>query len=311
MAKSLSVIKRIFLFVFALVVGGLFCAVINNSQARLENYLYAQISQPVAQIVLSQKADGRDMELAAAAAYSLRVGASGRERVIFRKNIKQALPIASLTKLMTALVVLEHPEIYDLDRQITISGDAAIQNDVPVFGNLIADQIYTTKELLHLMLFYSSNDAAFALSEVMGVDKFVNAMNQKAKELDMESAEFYNPSGLDLDDGTANQMSAKDLMFLTKHILDSHPEIIEYTIQRGPYITENGIFSLKLWDGQKIVGGKTGYTPKAGGCMILILKNDNQWRYFNILLGASSTESRVVEMQKLINYASNSDSPHL
>lgn len=304
-----AIAKRLLIFVVAILSGGSLCFAINDGQMRFENYLYAQISQPINEIVYAvpKKQPKEELGLAAKAGISLRIDLPDQERVIFKKNADDVLPIASLTKLMTATVVFEHPEIYNAEKQIAISALGASQADVPVFGNLKPGEVYSVQELLGAMLFYSSNDAAYSLAEVIGVDRFTEMMNRKAKDIGLEKTGFYNSSGLDIDGGAANFSSAKDLLVLVKYILKSHPEIFSMTIHPGPYITENGIFSFKLWDKQTLIGGKTGYTEKAGGCMIAIFENENNRRYINILLGSASSESRVVEMQKMINYANNSD----
>jgi len=85
---------------------------------------------------------------------------------------------------MTALVVLNNPSDYPLDKKIIISPSAATKANVPIFGNFNAGNVYTVNELLNLMMYYSSNDAAQALAEVIGHDKFVNLMNDTAKILD-------------------------------------------------------------------------------------------------------------------------------
>jgi|GEM_PF-464914 D-alanyl-D-alanine carboxypeptidase (penicillin-binding protein 5/6) len=303
-----NVAKRILYFAAAGTFSGLFFFAVNIGQVRFEDFLYAQISEPLDSIVYATPAarTKSELELDAKAAISLRIGATGRERMIYQKNTDGVLPIASLTKLMTATVVLETPEIYNLDKQVAISYAAANQNDVPVFGNLKPGEVYSVRQLLNLMLYYSSNDAAAALAEMIGEDRFVSSMNSKAAGIGLAKTTFYNPHGLDIADGKANLSSANDLLALVKYILKNHPEIFAFSIQPGPYLTENGIFSLNLWDGQTLTGGKTGYTELAGGCMISVFENAKHRQYINILLGAVSSESRVIEMQKLINYANNS-----
>jgi len=303
--------KRLFLFFAAMAFGGLSCLALNDGQLRFENYLYAQISEPIRQIEyeIPQKPLRPELDLDAKAALSLRIGASGRERVIYKDRENEILPIASITKLMTAAVVYDNPSIYNMDRPVVISRASAWQDDVPVYGNLKVGQIYTVRELLNLMLFYSSNDAAFALAEVAGSDKFIDAMNEKARILGLESTVFYNPSGLDGAGGNVNFSTAADLLKLSRYLLESHSEIFSLTIDPVTSLTENGLFAVNLWDGQALVGGKTGFTEKAGGCMIYIFENENHRRYINILLGSASSEARVAQMQKLVNYVNNTDRP--
>lgn len=274
-----------------------------------ENYLYAQIYYPVEEIkILAEEKPlpAPELELDAKAALCFRSDDSS-EKIIFERNIAEKLPIASLTKLMTAVVILENPVFYKMDLPAVISFDAARQPDVPVFGNLLVGQTYTVAQLLNLMLYYSSNDAAYALAEIIGKEEFVAAMNFKAEEIGLKNSQFYNSSGLDIDNGPANSASVDDLLVLTKYIIKRHPEILSFSIKPGPYLTENGIFNLKFWDGHKLIGGKTGFTERAGGCMMVVFENQDRQRYINVVLGSSSPETRVVQMQKLINYANNSD----
>jgi len=303
-----EIFRRLFFFVFGITMSGAMCLTVNGAQFGLENYMYAQIVEPTEEIKFVEvaKVAEPELDLEAKAAYSLRIGVTGREKVIYRENEESIYPIASLTKLMTATVVFEHPDYYAFDRQVVISDMAAAQYDVPVFGNLMAGESYTVGQLLNLMLFYSSNDAAWALAEVMGIDQFTAEMNSKGQELGFIGAEFYNPHGLDLENGSTNHASASDLMVLVKYIIESHPEIMDYSIKPGPYMTENGIFDLNFWDGNSLVGGKTGFTEKAGGCMMVVFKDGAGRKYINVMLGATTPESRVEQMQKLINFANNS-----
>ncbi len=302
-----EIFRRLFFFIFGIAMSGSACLLVNSVQAGMENYMYAQIAAPIEQIepIEIAKEEKPALELEAKAAYALRVGAAGREKIIYRKNEEEIYPIASLTKLMTATVILEDTADYDLDRPITISETAAAQYDVPVFGNLLPGQVYTGRDLMKLMLFYSSNDAAYALAEVIGVPQFTDKMNSKAQNLGLVGTEFYNPHGLDREDGLANHATAFDLVVLAKYIIGNHPEIFDYSSQSGTYLTENGIFDLKFWEGNSLVGGKTGFTEKAGGCMVVVFNDESGRKYIDVILGAATPETRVEQMQKLINYTNN------
>jgi len=303
--KRNSAARRWFGFAVALIFGGGICWAIDCGQIKLENYLYAQISAPIKEIVIVSPSPKPTMELEAKAALCFRASAAGKEKVIFEKNADEALPVASLTKLMTAKVVLENPQIYDPSRIVFVSVAAAGQPDAPVSGNLFFGETRTVKELLDLMLFYSSNDAAWALAELMGESQFVNAMNRAAAEIGLSDTEFFNATGLDLDDGRFNRSTARDLLALSRNILEFHPEIFTITKTPGFYRTQNGIFDFALWEGQTLVGGKTGYTQKAGGCMIAVFDDADEWRHIGVLLGSANAESRVAEMQKIVNFSNN------
>jgi len=277
-------------------------------QGNLENFFYAQIGKPFEEISLVKVPKKENLELNVKSAISLRISKNGMEKILFKKNSDEILPIASLTKLMTVLIVLEDPENYDFSKVITISQKAATQENVPEGGNLKFGEKVSIKKLLDLMLTNSSNDAAFALAEVIGVDNFVERMNQMASSLGLENTHFVNPTGLDpenihYDAETKNHFNYSttgDLTKLTQYVLNEFPLIYEITLSKPYYQIQNGLSSLVL--NQNIIGGKTGYTDEAGGCVILVFENKNESYFINIILGAEGTDTRIKEMQKLINW---------
>jgi len=285
---------------------------INVFQGNLENYFYAQISQPFEEIVfvkIPPKPPKPELELQVKAAISVKLNESGAENILFNENINQPLPIASLTKLMTAVIILEDKN-YDLEETWTISKTAANQENVPNYGNLKEGEKFTLKQLFDLMLIYSSNDATFAFSEIIGVENFVAKMSQKAEELGLKNTHFINPTGLDPEnlhysqDASIffNYSTVKDLVKLSQYILKNHPLIFEISLQSGPYPFENGVSNLSLSENQTILGGKTGYTDEAGGCIIFLFKNGRENIFFNIILGTESQTARIEEMQKLLDW---------
>ncbi len=301
--------KNLRFFFTAFTISAFWALGINISQKNVEDFFYAQISKPFENPVLVKippKPKKPKLEINAESAISFKINKAGREKIVFKKDPEKTLHIASLTKLMTALIVLENtPEDdYNFKNPISISKEAESQEDVPIYGNLREGETLTVEKLLDLMLIYSSNDAAFALSEVIGKEEFVEKMNQKAQALGLENTHFVNPTGLDPEDQETipNYSSAKDLVSLSKYILKNYPLIFEISIKKGPYPTKNGVSDLHLSEGQKFIGGKTGYTEKAGGCMLVIFEDKKGSRFINIILGTESPEDRVKEMQKLINW---------
>ena len=286
---------------------------INVLKENLEDAFYAQISQPLQDmsfVKIPEKPQKPNLDLQTKAAISVKINEVGREKILFRKNIDQPLPIASLTKLMTAVIVLENSEDDSLSKKVIVSPKAASQEDVPVFGNLKSGDKLSVKKLLELMLIYSSNDAAWALFEVIGQEYFVEKMNQKAEILGLENTRFVNPTGLDpenllynLDNlDYFNYSTARDLVKLAQYILKEHPLIFEISRKEPLYLIKDGIFDLFLT--QKVIGGKTGYTDEAGGCILFVFKNDEGNLFINVILGTPSASARIAEMQKLIDYAS-------
>jgi len=301
--------KTLKFFLIAFILSLPFWWAINIFQENLENYFYAQISQPFQEMVFVKIPEKPNLELQAKSVISVKITPNGKQKILFKNNINQPLPIASLTKLMTAVIVLEDKN-YDFEKSlITISKAAANQENVPNYGNLDREigKKFTLEQLLDLMLVYSSNDAAWALAEVIEVPDFIEKMNQKALELGLENTHFVNPHGLDPENISYNPenlkyfnySTARDLVKLAQYILKEHPLIFEITRKEPFYLLKDGIFDLFL--PQEVIGGKTGYTDEAGGCILFLFRNERGSIFINLILGAPSASSRITEMQKLID----------
>ncbi len=217
-------------------------------------------------------------------------------QVIMEKNAAEALPVASLTKLMTALVVLEH---YNLDQQITISGDAMTQEGEQ--GVLKRGQTLSVKNLLQVMLVESSNRAAYALADAMGIDNFVILMNERAEAMGLTSTHFVDSTGLEME----SRSSAHDIAALAYYLFDQYPLFhqIVATKEVAIYQTDGTLHHIAtttnvLLGTRNIIGGKTGYTDAAKGCFMVIQKDATDQYRIHVVLGA---EDRVKEMQTLIN----------
>lgn len=282
---------------------------VSSLQNGMERYFYAQITHPfenLAVINVLEITKRPKPSIEAESVASFKINKTGKQRFLFRKNSDKSLPIASLTKLMTALLVMENTPYndYDLAKKTIVSKTAAGQYNVPIYGNLKQGQQISIEELLELMLHYSSNDAAFALAEIIGFENFIEKMNEKAKILGLENTYFTNPTGLDPEnsDLIPNYSTASDLIKLSKYILENHPLTFEISSRNSRYLTENGILYLNILDNQIVIGGKTGYTEKAGGCILFIFSDEKENYFINIILGSESPQKRVEEMQKLINW---------
>jgi D-alanyl-D-alanine carboxypeptidase len=286
---------------------------VNYFHNMLESVFFAYIAQPYEEMVfVNVAAENQEskLELEANSAVSFKINRHGREKFLFKKEVEEILPIASLTKLMTSLVVLENPQDYPFSKRIMVSQRAADQQDVPVYSNLKTGEVFSVETLLALMIIYSSNDAAWTLSEVIGIDNFVDKMNQKAKELDLSNTHFVNPTGLDPEDlifepvtfYAFNYSTGEDLIELAKYLNNNHPLVFDISLKNGPYIAQNGISSLQAPDNMEILGGKTGYTKEAGACMFFVLKDSVENIFLNFVLGTASPEDRISEAQKLINW---------
>ena len=194
----------------------------------------------------------------------------GTHDVLFSRNTKVALPIASITKLMTSLVVLDSNEA--MDELITVTTDDL---DTEKFSRsrLAVGTTLSRRDMLHLALMSSENRAAHALGRnyAGGLGAFVAAMNAKARSLGMLSAHFNDPTGL----SSQNVASAEDLVKLV-NAASANPTIRafstdhDYAVPVGKRMLEfhntNSLVASPAWD---IVVQKTGYITEAGKCLVM------------------------------------------
>jgi len=304
--------KTLKFFLFGLGISLSFWWMFNFSENTLENFLYAQISAPlneIPEIKIPPKVEKPKPDLQVKADFSLKVNKNNKENILLANSADLSLPVASLTKLMTALVVFDNSQDYPLARTITVPGEAIKQSED--FGSLKIGDKLSVENLLRIMLIESSNDAAWALSDVIGTDGFVEKMNQKAEALGLKNTHFINPTGLDIDDSippSYNFSTVRDLALISKYILNNYPTIFEISSLNSYEIldAENNFHHLAINRNEllnlnsHVIGGKTGYTDTAGGCMILILKDDNGNHIINVILGAVSQQARFEEMKKLV-----------
>ncbi|MFH1938281.1 MAG: serine hydrolase [Patescibacteria group bacterium] len=222
-----------------------------------------------------------------------------KNKILYQKNINQVLPIASLTKLMTALIVLENIDL----EEIAIISEQAIATYGDIGGLVVKEEI-SVKNLLYILLMESSNDAATALAEITQQKtnkNFIDLMNQKAEKLRLKNTNFVDSSGYD----SGNVSTVEDIAQLVEY---SFSQLIIWEIMRTPAI------DLSSADGKinhhwvntdellnrlpNIVGGKTGYTEEAQGCLILVIETNNKY-LITIVLGA---QERFLQTERLINW---------
>lgn len=240
-----------------------------------------------------------DLKLEAQAALSVEFG-SGTSKTLFQKNEEKRLPIASLTKLMTALIVLEN---YDLSQKITVSGGAMAQKGEQ--GDLQLGQALSVKNLLYITLIESSNRAAFLLAEPIGVPRFIALMNLQAQKIGLANTHFQDTTGLD----SRSYSTVQDLAILSEYLFKNYPlfkEIIglkEYNVYLDSGILHHKLVNTnKLLGENSIIGGKTGFTDEAQGCFMVIQNSPDKANYIvSIVLGSSD---RFFQMQHIINWLS-------
>ncbi len=249
-------------------------------------------------------------ELDAIGAISLVSGQNGT-KVILEKNASQIRPIGSLSKLFTAFVVIKN---YNLEEKTKIS-KRAVETEENT-GQFREGETFTVKELLYSSLVESSNDAARALAEIMGEEKFVNLMNKTAKEAGLKYTHFIDPIGLDPDfpNQGYNYSTAKDLATFIDYLIKQSKE--DPSINKIFEITRTPEHEIHLANGRKhheayatdkllkkfpnIFAGKTGQTPKAKQCLLIVVPSPKNNDYIiNVILGSNS---RFSTMEKIINW---------
>lgn len=237
------------------------------------------------------------------------------DEVILGKNADEVRPIASITKMMTAIVTLDAQ--LPLDEEITITNDdvkATMLRGRPYSGSLTVGTTLTRSELLHLALMNSQNRAAAALARSYpgGTAVFVQAMNAKAHALGMTNTHFVDPTGL----MPTNVSTARDLVVMAKHATTY--EIIQQmsTAERlDAYVrvknqdkvahfgTTNRLLKTSHWD---IDIQKTGYITAAGRCLLMVTNVANS-PFVVVLLNTPSSYHRAADAIKIKNWIETGD----
>lgn len=231
-------------------------------------------------------------------------------RVLYEKDGETARRPASVTKIMTMLLVFDAIKEGKLSLQdtVTISEHAASMGGSQVYLEPMETQ--TVHDLLKCMIISSANDAAVALAEsVAGSEEsFVAKMNEKAKELGMKNTNFVNACGLEAE---GHMMSAMDIAVLSRHLLLNHKEVLDYsTIWMDTIIhktakgeSEFGLAStnkfLKKYEGAN--GLKTGYTSAAGFSMSATATRQGM-TLIAVVMGSETKEMRYGDAAKLLDY---------
>lgn len=250
--------------------------------------------------ILPEKTKSADLDIKAVAAFAMD---AGTDYPLYDKNSKKKMSIASLSKIMTAVVVLENKS---LDEAVIISPRA-----IATFGDkkgMVVGEKIKLEDLLRIMIIDSNNAAAVALAEHTGgsVENFVDMMNKKAEAMGLKGTKFVNPSGLDVE-GEDNYSTAYELVQLIDYALDRD------TLWEISRTKEATVFSLDkkqkhyvkntdelLEQLDNIYGGKTGYTVEAGECLALITETaDKKHKVVAVVLNA---EDRFTEMKRLTTW---------
>lgn len=209
----------------------------------------------------------------------------------------QRHPLASLAKLMTAVIAEEH---IGFEKLITVSdADVLAEGDA---GDFKSGEVFTARDLVAAMLLSSSNDAADALARFYGVKSFVDAMQQRAAELGMTNTSFFDPSGL----SSLNQSTILDLVTFMRALRAEHPDILALSNTKERAIIEQSlgiarvIKNINVFAGTSdFRGGKTGYTPEAHGNLISLFNVGGR----TLLVIVLGTDDRFGETKLLYDWA--------
>lgn len=213
--------------------------------------------------------------------------------VLAGSNTAARWPTASITKLLTATLVLDH---LSTSTQITITPQMFAAD--PTESTLIVGGTYSVEDLLHVMLMPSSNVAAEAMADFIGRVQFMNEMNARATAWGMTNSYFADSSGI----SAANESTAHDLMLLAQHVYNNYPDILAITDTHQTTITELNsgkkiaVTSINDYAGEpNFVGGKTGHTDQAGSNLLSIFNYDGH----PVLIIVLDTVDRFGDTSKL------------
>lgn len=225
--------------------------------------------------------------------------------VLYSKNSSEALPPASVTKVMTLLLVFEAISAGKLkyDDILTVSENASSMGGSQIF--LEPGEKMSVDDLLKSVIIASANDAALTLAEhVAGSEEaFVEMMNNRASELKMVSTHFENVTGLD-DDAINHLTSSNDIAIMSCELL-KYEKVSEYatiwmdTVRNGEFGLTNTNRLIRYYSG--ITGLKTGYTSKAGYCVSASAKRGNL-HLVAVIMGAETSNERNNAATKLLDY---------
>jgi D-alanyl-D-alanine endopeptidase (penicillin-binding protein 7) len=225
---------------------------------------------------------------------------------IFTQEADEIQPIASISKLMTAMVFLKHNPDWNKIYKIS-SADNIVGGKINLF---LGDEV-SIKDLFYTSLVASDNGATMALVHASGLDEkqFIKEMNEQAQKLDLINTHFEDSTGLSVN----NVSTAREVALLAQEAF-RYPEIRQATTKSEYIFTTQGgrlkkIISTDYLLGQenkqniKVLAGKTGYTDQAGYCFVGLLQKENKTPLIAVVLNSSDKNERFLEGEQLIDWA--------
>ena len=227
-------------------------------------------------------------------------------KILYEKNSHEKLAPASMTKIMSMLLIIEAIEEGHLswDEMITVSERASSMGGSQIL--LETGEQMSVEDLFKGVAVASGNDAVVALAEAVAgtVEDFVIMMNNKVKELGLNDTNFKNPHGLD---DANHYSSAYDMVFISRELV-KHEKVLEFTGIYEDYLRKGTTREFWLTNTNKLTrfkagvdGLKTGYTSEAGYCLTATMKKDNM-RLISTVMGEESSTIRNTEISALLDY---------
>lgn len=251
---------------------------------------------------------GEELNLAENAKSAILIEASTGE-VMYQKNANERLAPASMTKIMSLILIMENIENGNLKWNdiVVVSKNASSMGGSQIF--LETNEMMMVEDLVKGICIASGNDATVALAEkIAGTEKaFVKLMNDKAKSLGLRNTNFMNSTGLDAD---GHYSSAYDMSIMARELV-RHEKILEFSSIYEDYLRKNTAKKFWLVNTNKLVkfysyidGLKTGYTGNAGYCLTATgMKND--MRLISVVMGEENTDNRTTDTLAMLDYGFN------
>ena len=229
-------------------------------------------------------------------------------QVLYEHNAHEMLPPASVTKVMTLLLIMEAIDSGRIgwDDTVTASESAAAKGGSQVY--LKVGETMTVTDMVKSIAVSSANDCACAMAEHISGSEgaFVEAMNEKAKALGMEHTHFLNCTGLDDDPQASNHLTcAMDIAIMSRALMMEHPDIRKFTtiwmdtIRNGSFGLSNTNKLVRFYPGA--TGLKTGFTQKAGYCLSATARRDGM-ELVATVMGSESSKDRFNACKQLLDY---------
>lgn len=252
---------------------------------------------------------GEEIEdLAPNASSAIMIEASTGE-ILFQKNVNEKLAPASMTKMMSLLLIFEEIDKGNIkwDEMITASEHASSMGGSQIF--LKVGEQMSVEDLIKGICIASGNDATVAMAErVSGTEEsFVKRMNEKARELGLKNTNFINATGLDSDN---HYSSAYDMSIIAKELV-KHEKVLEFSSTYEDYLRKNTSNPFWLVNTNRLVkfypeidGLKTGFTSSAGYCLTATAKKDGM-RLITVVMNEPDTGKRSADTKKMLDYGFN------